>query len=44
MKTFRFADVGMIPVGSSPAELGQFIRTESARWKGIVERAGIQPE
>jgi tripartite-type tricarboxylate transporter receptor subunit TctC len=40
----RFADVGMIPIGSSPAELGQFIRTESARWKGIVERTGIQPE
>ena len=40
----RFADVGMVTVGSTPAEFGQFIRSESARWKGIVERVGIQPE
>ncbi len=40
----RFADVGMVTVGSSPAEFGQFIRSESARWKRIVEKAGIKPE
>ena len=40
----RFAEVGMVTVGTSPAEFGQFIRSESARWKRIVEKAGIQPE
>ncbi len=40
----RFAEVGMVTVGSSPAEFGQFIRSESARWKGIVERTGITSE
>jgi len=40
----RFAEVGMVTVGSSPAEFGQFIRSESARWKRIVEKAGIKPE
>jgi tripartite-type tricarboxylate transporter receptor subunit TctC len=33
-----------VTVGSSPAEFNQFIRSESARWKAIVERTGIQPE
>jgi len=40
----RFAEVGMVTVGSSPAEFAQFIRSESARWRGIVERTGITPE
>jgi tripartite-type tricarboxylate transporter receptor subunit TctC len=40
----RFADVGMVSVGSTPAEFGQFIRSELARWKRVVEKAGIQPE
>ncbi len=40
----RFADAGMVTIGSTPAEFGQFIRSESARWKDIVERVGIKPE
>ena len=40
----RFADVGMVTIGSTPAEFAQFIRSESARWKGIVERTGITPD
>ncbi len=40
----RFADVGMVTVPGSPAEFGAFIRSESARWKRIVDKAGIQPE
>jgi hypothetical protein len=34
----------MVTVGSSPTEFGQFIRSESARWKRIVDKAGIKPE
>ena len=40
----RFADLGMVTIGSTPAELGAFIRSESARWKRVVEKAGIKPE
>ncbi len=40
----RFADVGMVTVGSSPAEFGAFIRSESARWKRIVEKSGVKRE
>lgn len=40
----RFADAGQVGVGSSPAEFGQFIRSEFARWKRVVEQIGFKPE
>ena len=40
----RFAEAGQLTVGSSPAEFGQFIRSESARWKQMVDQASIKPE
>lgn len=40
----RFADLGMVTIGSTPAEFGAFIRSESARWKRVVAKAGIKPE
>lgn len=40
----RLADLGMVTIGSTPSEFGQFIRTESARWKRAVDLVGIKPE
>jgi tripartite-type tricarboxylate transporter receptor subunit TctC len=39
----RFADAGQIAVGSSPEEFGQFIRSELARWKRVVDEVGFKP-
>jgi tripartite-type tricarboxylate transporter receptor subunit TctC len=32
---------GLFPATSTPAELGQFIRKEAARWKDVVQETGI---
>ncbi|WP_374441687.1 Bug family tripartite tricarboxylate transporter substrate binding protein [Stella sp.] len=32
------------PVGSTPAEFAATIRSDLARWKGLADRLGIQPE
>ena len=32
------------PVGGTPAALGQFMREEQARWRPVIERAGLQPD
>jgi tripartite-type tricarboxylate transporter receptor subunit TctC len=34
--------LGMIPAGSTPEELGAWIRSELARWSKVVRDAGIQ--
>jgi tripartite-type tricarboxylate transporter receptor subunit TctC len=39
----RIATMGIDPVGMPPDEFGPFLRKEVARWKVIVEEAGIQP-
>ena len=39
----RFADAGQIAVGSAPDEFGQFIRSELARWKRVVDEIGFKP-
>jgi len=39
----RFADAGQLAVGNSPDEFGQFIRSELARWKRVVERIDFKP-
>ena len=31
------------PVGGTPAALGQFMREEQARWRPVIERAGLKP-
>jgi tripartite-type tricarboxylate transporter receptor subunit TctC len=36
----HFLDIGIRPVGSTPDELGAFIRSEVARWAKVVEAAG----
>jgi tripartite-type tricarboxylate transporter receptor subunit TctC len=37
-------EMGAQAVGGSPAELAAFTRTEIARWKTIIDAAGIGPE
>jgi tripartite-type tricarboxylate transporter receptor subunit TctC len=38
----RIADMGMIPVGSTPAEFARHMRAEAERWKAVIERGGIK--
>jgi len=37
----RFAELGVEPRPSSPAELKAFYASEAKRWTEVVERAGI---
>lgn len=37
----RFNDLGAEPHASSPEELGRFISSEVAKWRGIVQKGGI---
>lgn len=38
----RLDDIGHVPVGLGPAESVAFMRSESARYKALIERAGIK--
>jgi len=40
----RIGELGHIPLGVPPAETAAFLKSESARYKSIVERGGIKPE
>ena len=40
----RLQNNGLIPVGSTPAELGEYLKSEIARWSKVVKEAGIKPE
>lgn len=40
----RMADLGEEPGGGTPDELAATIRAESARWKTVIEQAGIRLE
>lgn len=40
----RLAQLGSSPVPGSPEAFGNFITKESARWQGVIQRAGIQVE
>ena len=40
----RFADMGALTGDMSRAELTAFVRNEAARWKKVIDAAGIQPE
>jgi tripartite-type tricarboxylate transporter receptor subunit TctC len=39
-----FVASGAIGVGSSPTEFGKFLRTEMAKWGGVIKDAGIKLE
>jgi tripartite-type tricarboxylate transporter receptor subunit TctC len=40
----RFADLGLTPMPGSPAEFGEFIIRETAKWASVVKFAGIKAE
>jgi tripartite-type tricarboxylate transporter receptor subunit TctC len=40
----KLAGHGLIPGGGSPNELGQFLHNEIAKWKNLIQTAGIKPE
>ena len=39
----RFAEQGAEPVAPGPEELKKFIASETAKWRGIITKAGIEP-
>ena len=39
----RFAQLGLDPVGTAPGELGAVIKTDIAKWAGVITSAGIKP-
>jgi tripartite-type tricarboxylate transporter receptor subunit TctC len=39
----RFVEQGAEPVSPGPEELQKFIASEAAKWKGIIQKAGIEP-
>jgi tripartite-type tricarboxylate transporter receptor subunit TctC len=40
----QFQKQGMAPVGSEPAEFGDLIKGELARWAQVIKDAGIKPQ
>ncbi|MDB5771388.1 MAG: hypothetical protein V7606_213 [Burkholderiales bacterium] len=40
----RFAGIGAEVVGSSPAELGQYLKSETARWSKVVQDRNIKAD
>lgn len=40
----RFAELGAVPVGDTPAEFADFIGAETAKWAEVVQSAGIKLE
>jgi tripartite-type tricarboxylate transporter receptor subunit TctC len=38
----RMRELGLEPVGSTPAEYDAFIRREITRWKEVIEAKGIK--
>jgi len=40
----RIGELGHVPIGLAPSETAAFLKSESARYKSIVERGGIRPE
>jgi tripartite-type tricarboxylate transporter receptor subunit TctC len=51
VKTVRDPDVGRIienqgadPVGSTPAEFAEYLRTEIAKWTKVIAKAGVRSE
>jgi tripartite-type tricarboxylate transporter receptor subunit TctC len=40
----RFNQIGIIPVGNSPADAQKFLDEEVARWAGVITKAGVKAE
>jgi len=39
-----YASTGTEPYTTTPADLAKFQAAESEKWKGIIKKAGIEPE
>lgn len=37
----KFAEQGVVAIGDTPQQAAEFIKKDVARWKGIIERAGV---
>lgn len=40
----QYTDIGVTPIGSTPAEFAARIRQEAQAWKAVIDKANIQPE
>ena len=40
----RFAQLGIDPVGNTPAEAAKFVDEEIARWSALIKAANIKPD
>ena len=40
----RIAEIGAQAAGSTPGELQAYIASETAKWKAVIDRAGITPQ
>ena len=40
----RLVGLGVEPVGNTPEQFGDYIRTEIAKWSKVVKAAGIEPQ
>jgi tripartite-type tricarboxylate transporter receptor subunit TctC len=40
----QFEALSLLSAGGSPAEMGKFVKDETRRWTGVIQRAGIMPE
>ncbi|VCU68516.1 Tripartite tricarboxylate transporter family receptor [Pigmentiphaga humi] len=40
----QYTDIGVTPIGSTPAEFAARIKQEAQAWKAVIEKANIQPE
>jgi tripartite-type tricarboxylate transporter receptor subunit TctC len=38
----RLIDVGLVPLGNSPAEFAELIRTETPYWAALIKELGIK--
>ena len=39
----RFVEQGGEPLGTTPEEVAKFITSETAKWREIIQKGGIQP-
>jgi tripartite-type tricarboxylate transporter receptor subunit TctC len=40
----RLTDIGVVVKGGSPADFGNFIASETAKWGKVIQNAGIKPD
>jgi tripartite-type tricarboxylate transporter receptor subunit TctC len=40
----RFASYGVELSGGTPEQFTKQIRTDAAKWAGVIKRAGVKPE